>query len=106
MKKSLSIISVSLEAAPLLIPSARGFADDERSERQDMRQDQQQLAQLRREREHEIGEGDRRETRDYDQKIHELQKDIRRDQRCLGREDHDRRHHEREHEHENEHEND
>ncbi len=69
-----------------------------------MRQDQQQLEQLRREREHEIREGDRHETRDYDQKIHELQKDIRRDQRSLGYEDHDRRHHEREYERENEHE--
>ena len=101
MKKSLSIISMSLLTAVLLIPSARAFADEERSEHRDLRQEQQ-LEQLRREREHEIREGDRRETRDYDQKIHQLERDMHQDRRSIGRE----REHERENEHEHEHEHD
>jgi hypothetical protein len=97
MRKSISILSITLLMASLIIPSARGYADDDdrrgdRSEREDLRQDRQQLEQLRKRRQHEIREGDRHETREYNDKIHDLQKDMHRDRRALRDRRHDRDH--------------
>jgi hypothetical protein len=84
MTKSKSIFCMSLLAATLIAPTARGFADDDdrhdsRNQRQDLRQDQQQLEQLRQQRDREIREGDKRETREYNSKIRNLEKDMRRE---------------------------
>lgn|SRR5512135_2851314 len=96
MTKSRSILCMSLLAATLIAPSARGFADDDdkrdlRNQRQDLRQDQQYLKQLEQQRNHEIREGDRGEAREYNEKIHEQKKAIRKDRRDLK--DRDREHH-------------
>jgi len=98
MNKSKTIIGMSLLAASLIIPTAKGFADDDdrrniRNQRQDLRQDQQQLEQLRQR------EGDKAEAREYNGKIRELRKDMQQDKRNLRRGEHER---EREHEHEHE----
>jgi hypothetical protein len=97
MTKSLSIMSTTLLAASLMITAARGYADDDR--RQDLRQDHEQLQDLRRQRQNEIREGDRHEAREYDKKIHNLQKDIRKDERSVRRDREDRDHHDRDHDH-------
>jgi Skp family chaperone for outer membrane proteins len=102
MTKTKTIWAMSLLAASLITPTARGFADDvdrrdNRAQRQDLRQDRQQLEELRRRRQQEIHEGDKAEARDYNNKIHELRKDMQQDRRNL-------RGNEREHEHEHEHE--
>ena len=52
MTKSKSVFCMSLLAATLIAPTARGFADDDdrhdrRNQRQDLRQDQEQLEQLK-----------------------------------------------------------
>jgi hypothetical protein len=104
MNKSKTLVGIGLLAASLVIPSARGFADDNdrrdiRNQRQDLRQDQQQLEQLRQRRHEEIREGDKAEAREYNQKIHGLRKDMQQDKRNLRRGEHER---EREHEHEHE----
>jgi hypothetical protein len=96
MTKSRSILCMSLLAATLVVPTARGFADDDdkrdlRNQRQDLRQDQQHLKQLEQQRNHEIREGDRSEAREYNDKIHEQKKDIRKDRRDLK--ERDRKHH-------------
>jgi hypothetical protein len=104
MNKSKTIIGMSLLAASLIIPTARGFAADDdrrdiRNQRQDLRQDQQQLEQLRQRLHEEIREGDKAEAREYNGKIRELRKDMQQDKRNIRRGEHER---EREHEHEHE----
>ena len=79
MTKSKSIFCMSLLAATLIAPSARGFADDDdrqdsRNQRQDLRQDKEQLEELREQRDREIREGDKRETREYNSKIRNLER--------------------------------
>ena len=101
MRKSTSIISMSLLAASLMIPSVRGYADSDppgnRRQRQELREDLQQLEELKQQRKREIRQGDRREAREYDEKIRDQQREIRRDRRELygqarGRWDRDRDH--------------
>jgi len=70
---------MSLLAATLIVPTARGFADDDdrrdpRNQRQDLRQDQRQLEQLEQQRDHERREGDRGEAREYNGKIRDEKK--------------------------------
>ena len=79
MTKSRSILCMSLLAATLIVPTARGFADDDdrrdpRNQRQDLRQDQRQLEQLEQQRDHERREGDRGEAREYNGKIRDEKK--------------------------------
>jgi hypothetical protein len=87
---------MSLLASTLIVPSARGLADDDdrrdlRNQRQDLHQDQRQLERLEQQRNHEIREGDRGEAREYNDKIHETKRDIRKDRRNLK--NRDREHH-------------
>jgi hypothetical protein len=104
MKKSIAIIPMSLLAATLFIPNVRAYADDDppgnHREREALRRDQQQLKELRQRRNQELREGDRREAREYNDKIRDVQKNIRRDRRDIyGDRDerHRDRHHDRDH---------
>ena len=100
MTRSKSIIGMSLLAASLIIPTARGFADDDdrrdiRNQREDLRQDRQQLEQLSQRRHEELREGDKAEARQYNEKIRALRKDMQRDKRNLKRNEHEHEHHDR-----------
>ena len=95
MRKSRSILCMSLLAASLIAPTGRAFADDDdrrdfRNQRHDLRQDQRRLEELKQERHEEIREGDRVEARDYNAKIREQEKDIRRDRKNLKDEERER----------------
>ena len=96
MKKSIAIIPMSLLAASLVIPSVRAYADDNppgnHRQREELRRDQQQLEQLRQRRNREIREGDKREAREYNEKIRDQQREIRQDRRAIYGENRDRRH--------------
>jgi hypothetical protein len=106
MTRSSSIICMSLVAASLIAPTGRAFADDDerhdtQNQRQDMRQDKEQLEQLRERRKEEIREGDKGEAREYNSKIHNLQKDMHRDRKDLkqdDRKDRGKRDHDHDHE--------
>ena len=104
MRKSTSLMAMSLLAASLIIPSVRAYADPNppgnHRQREELRRDQQQLEELRQRRNHEIREGDRREAREYNEKIRDQQKEIRQDRRAIygdrdgwSRDHHDRDHH-------------
>ena len=98
------LFCMSLLAATLIAPTARGFADDDdrkdtRNQRQDLRQDQQQLEYLRQQRDREIREGDKRETREYNSKIRNLEKDMRRDRKYLNKDEREE-HGNKDHDHE------
>ena len=99
---SISIVSMSLVAASLMIPSGRGFADENppgnHKQREELRRDQQQLERLRPQRDHELREGDKREAREYNEKIRDQQREIRQDRRAIYGENRDRRH-DRDHDH-------
>jgi hypothetical protein len=102
MRKSISLISMSLLAASLTIPSGRVFADENRGnhrQREELRRDRQQLEQLRQRRNHELREGDRREAREYDEKIREQQREIRDDRRAIYGQNRGRWHRDRDHDH-------
>jgi hypothetical protein len=108
MRKSISIISMSLLAGSLMIPSGRAYADNppgNHRQREELRQDERQLEQLRQRRNQELREGDRREAREYNEKIRDQKREIRRDRRDIyghdrDREyDRDRRHRDRDHDH-------
>ena len=95
MKKSVSIISVSMSLLTAsLIPSGRVYADDNppgnHRQREDLRQDRQRLEQLRQRRDQEIREGDKHEAREYNEKIQDQKREIRRDQKSIYG-NHDRR---------------
>lgn len=99
MRKSTSLIFAGLLAGSLILPMGRGYADDDdrpRNRREDLRRDEQQLEHLRRQRRHEIHEGDRDEAREYNEKIRDLREDIHRDRRALRDKRHDR---DRDHDH-------
>ena len=87
MKKSIAIIPMSLLAASLVIPSVRAYADDNppgnHREREELRRDQQQLERLRQRRNQEIRQGDRREAREYNEKIRDQQREIRQDRKNI-----------------------
>ncbi len=98
MKKFTAVIFAGLLGSSLMIHAAGiARADDEDrrdNERQDLRQDRQQLDELRRHRDAEAREGDRREVRDYNQKIRKLENDMHRDRREIRKDrDHDRDEH-------------
>ena len=106
MKKSTSLIAMSLLAAFLIIPSGRGYAKDDppgnHREREELRRDKQQLEELRRRRAQEIREGDRREAREYNEKIRDKQREISGDRKDIfgdrdgwNRNGHDRDRHDR-----------
>jgi hypothetical protein len=110
MKKSTSIISVSLLAASLIVPSVRAYADDNppgnHRQREALRQDQRDLQELRDRRHDEVREGDKREAREYQGKIRDKRKEIHNDRREIYGNDHDRRYgwdsdrrHDRDHDH-------
>jgi len=102
MKKSISIISLSLLAASLMIPSGRGYADNPHGnhrQRQELREDRQQLEALRRRRNQELREGDRREAREYNEKIRDQKREIRKDRRDIYGQNRDRWHRDRDHDH-------
>jgi hypothetical protein len=102
MRKSTSILSMGLLAASLLIPTGRGYADDppgNHRQREALRQDQRQLDELRQRRNQERREGDRREAREYNEKIRDKQREIHRDRRDIYGDDHDGWHRDRNHGH-------
>ena len=89
MKKSLSLLSMSLLAASLTIPMGRAYADVDppgnKRERQELREDVQRLDRLTMQRNRELRQGDFREAREYDEKIRDQRREIRRDWRELYR---------------------
>ena len=91
MKKSLSLLSMSLLAASLTIPMGRAYADVDppgnKRERQELREDLQQLDRLTMQRNRELRQGDFREAREYDEKIRDQRREVRRDWRELYRDD-------------------
>ena len=50
-------------------------------QREDLRQDRQRLEQLRQRRDQKIREGDKHEAREYNEKIQDQKREIRRDQK-------------------------
>jgi hypothetical protein len=96
MKKTTSIISMSLLAASLIVPSVRAYADDDNPpgnhrQREALRHDQRELQELRDRRHDELREGDKREAREYQDKIRDKRNEIRNDRREIYGNDHDRR---------------
>jgi len=95
MKKTTSILSMSLLAAALVIPGVRSFADDNppgnHRQREELRHDRRDLERLRDQRHREIRQGDRREAREYNDKIRDKRKEIWQDRKDIYRNDHDRR---------------
>jgi len=87
MKKSNAIISISLLAGALIMPSVGAYADPNppgnSRQREELRRDQRQLEQLRQRRNQELREGDRREAREYNEKIRDQQREIRQDRRAI-----------------------
>ena len=91
MRKSTSLISIGLLAASLLIPSVRAHADNDRpgtaKQRHELREDLQELEQLKRQRDRELRQGDKREAREYNEKIRDQQREIRRDKKEIYQHD-------------------
>ena len=85
MKKSNAMISVSLLAGALIMPSVGAYADPNppgnHQQREELRRDQQRLEQLRQRRDQERREGDRHDAREYNEKIHDQRGEIRQDRR-------------------------
>ncbi|SRR6187431_3031438 len=88
-KKSLAPLSIGLLAASLAIPMGHAHADldppGNKRERQELREDMQQLDRLTMQRNRELRQGDFREAREYDQKIRDQRREVRRDWRELYR---------------------
>jgi hypothetical protein len=91
MKKSFSLLSMSLLAASLTMPMGRAYADldppGNKRERQELREDVQRLDRLTMQRNRELRQGDFREAREYDEKIRDQRREVRRDWRELYRDD-------------------
>ena len=85
MRKSQSIVCMSLLTLSLMIPIGRAYAGGNppgnHREREELRRDQRQLEDLRQQRNRELRQGDRREAREYNEKIRDKQKEIYRDRR-------------------------
>jgi uncharacterized protein HemX len=85
MKKSNAIISVSLLAGALIMPSVGAYADPNppgnHRQREELRRDQRRLEELIQRRNQERREGDRREAREYNEKIRDQKREIRQDRR-------------------------
>ena len=89
-KKTSSIISIGLMAAAIGIPSARVLAADppgNRQQRQELREDVQELQRLRRARDREIRQGDYHDAREYNEKIRDQRREIQEDRRDIYRSD-------------------
>ena len=103
MKKSLSVLSMSLLAASLTIPMARAHADADppgsHRERQELRRDVQRLDRLTAQRNRELREGDFREAREYDEKIRDQRREVRSDWREIYGDNDSRWHSERRYRH-------
>ena len=86
MRKSLSIVCMSLLTVSLTIPIGSAYADrnppGNHRQREELRRDQRQLEDLRRQRNRELRQGDRREARKYTEKIRDKRKEIYQD--CRG----------------------
>ena len=80
MRKSRSIVCMSLLTVSLMIPIGSAYADRKREE---LRRDQRQLEDLRRQRNRELRQGDRREAREYNEKIRDKRKEIYQDRRDI-----------------------
>jgi len=96
MKKAPSIISMSLLAASLIMPSVRSYADDppgNHEQREELRRDQRQLDELQRRRNEERREGDKGDAREYNGKIHEQKREIRNDRKDIEGNKYDGRRH-------------
>ena len=85
MKKSNAIITASLLAGALIMPSVGAYADPNppgnHRQREELRRDQRRLEELIQRRNQELREGDRREAREYNEKIRDQQREIRQDRR-------------------------
>ena len=103
MKKSLSILSTGLLATALTIPIGRAYADldspGSQRERQELREDLERLDRLTMQRNRELRQGDFREAREYDEKIRDQRREIRRDWRELHDDGHPAWHSERRYRH-------
>src|SRR6185295_10406932 len=86
---------MSLLAAALVIPGVRSFADDNppgnHRQREELRHDRRDLERLRDQRHREIRQGDRREAREYNDKMRDKRKEIWQDRKDIYGNDHDRR---------------
>jgi hypothetical protein len=92
-KKSNSILAIGLMAAAIAIPSGGGFAADppgNREQRQELREDIQELQRLRRARDRELRQGDYQDAREYNEKIRDQRREIQHDRRDIYRSDRDR----------------
>jgi hypothetical protein len=83
MRKSLSIVCMSLLTVSLMGPIAYAGSNPPGNQRQreELRRNQRQIEDLRRQRARELRQGDRREAREYSEKIRDKQKEIYRDRR-------------------------
>ena len=85
MRKSLSIVCMSLLTVSLMGPLGRAYAGDNppgnHRQREELRRDQRDLQELRQQRNRELREGDRREAREYNEKIRDKQRELYRDRR-------------------------
>ena len=86
MKKAPTVISMSVLAASLIIPSVRSYADDpsgNHEQREELRRDQQHLDELQRRRNQEKREGDKGDVHEYNEKIRDQKREIRNDRRDI-----------------------
>ena len=89
-KKTTSLLSVGLMAAAIAIPTGRAFAADppgNRQQRQELREDVQELQRLRRARDREIRQGDYHDAREYNDKIRDQRREVQQDRREIYRSD-------------------
>ena len=89
-KKTTSIISIGLMAAAIAIPTGRAVAADppgNREQRQELREDVQELQRLRRARDREIRQGDYHDAREYNDKIRDQRREVQEDRRDIYRSD-------------------
>ena len=96
MKKSLSLIAMSLLAGSLTIPSEHVYADENppgnHKQREELRRDQQQLEQLRQQRDRERREGDKHEAREYNERYATRREKFVRTEKTIYGQNRDRRH--------------
>lgn len=83
-----SLLTMSLLAASLLIPSVNAFADHDdppgnHRQREELRRDRRRLDELRQRRAQERREGDWRSAREYDEKIRDQRREIWQDRRDI-----------------------
>src|SRR5437773_10703680 len=83
MRKSLSIVCMSLLTVSLMIQIGHAYAGGNppgnHRQREELRRDQRELQELRQRRNRELRAGDRREAREYNEKIRDKQRELYRD---------------------------